>query len=735
MTSKLQDKTGKVLVVDSASSARQLLADVVKGLGFQDVTGVSNVKDALGMLEVEPVDWIITPVEKGSEVNALQILKLITQYPALRPVRMSLLIEESEKDYLSWAYSFGLLSHHEKPFNKDSLSNSFGLLLKRLEESQFDTCHASAEFLRDWIKSANVPDIWLAFEKQMSDLYPGNPKQLLRLADSQLASKKMDEGKASLRQATLMDETLKDAAKAVIEAHSPGEDFAAKADAGAAASNVLGIHRVVVVDPDSSAQNSIKQIFGELGVPNVECFDDGENAIAAMKKNPNPDLIIQEWRIPKITGPLFLQMLRKEGNMSSPVIVLSSLLTQEDQPLVREMGVANLATKPFDRANFLKSVIWTIQQDKLPTDAQVIERKIREYLSTKKHIKAAELKAKYLAIPGIAAGRKKLIEAEFAFVAEDYTGAKSLAFEALKMGADNMIIMNLLGKTLMKLRDFQSALTCFEKAQSMSPLNIERLCKMAEVHSELGNDEKAAETIKEAKSIEEKHRSIDESDAKIAVTKGDTDKAKAIMSKMESLDEVIAYMNNRAVALAKSGDIDAGIAQYRKTIQSLPDEREEIRALVYYNLGLAYARSGDLEESKVALEKTVKGKSTLKRKAESLRKRLEHAIKSGEPLSLRSDDHNDEMKVPEHEQLQNKAPQDATNGTDSVAAAATVNQDVVAAVQTSKRELCCYMIYNDPRDTSADVKTMVANLPRFNSRAAISRGATMGADKNLKNAS
>ena len=52
---------------------------------------------------------------------------------------------------------------------------------------------------------------------------------------------------------------------------------------------------------------------------------------------------------------------------------------------------------------------------------------------------------------------------------------------------------------MMKLRDFTSALKCFEKAQSLSPLNIERLCQIAEANSEIGAQEAAKENIDDAK--------------------------------------------------------------------------------------------------------------------------------------------------------------------------------------------------------------------------------------------
>ncbi len=44
-------------------------------------------------------------------------------------------------------------------------------------------------------------------------------------------------------------------------------------------------------------------------------------------------------------------------------------------PLIREMGVANVVQKPFDRTEFVKCLIWTIQQERMPTEQQTWKSK------------------------------------------------------------------------------------------------------------------------------------------------------------------------------------------------------------------------------------------------------------------------------------------------------------------------------------------------------------------------
>jgi DNA-binding response OmpR family regulator len=166
-----------------------------------------------------------------------------------------------------------------------------------------------------------------------------------------------------------------------------------------------------------------------------------------------PDLIVMEWRIPKVSGPLLLQRVRSRGFMHTPIIVLSSLIKTSDMPLIRELGVANLALKPLEKATFLKAVIWTIQQDRIPSDIHALENKIRMLLNCKE-LKAVEvLLTKYFNNSAAQGSRKSIFKAELAYAKEQYREARDLAIEAVKHAGESLFALNILGKCLMTMRD------------------------------------------------------------------------------------------------------------------------------------------------------------------------------------------------------------------------------------------------------------------------------------------
>ena len=111
---------------------------------FEDVQGVAGVKEAIEMMEVEPVDWV-TPLQIDKAENAFTLLELVYTEPMLRHIRVSFLLEDTEQEYVPDGIAHGMLSHHIKPFTKDSLTQDIKDLLDRIES--FTECIPNCRIL------------------------------------------------------------------------------------------------------------------------------------------------------------------------------------------------------------------------------------------------------------------------------------------------------------------------------------------------------------------------------------------------------------------------------------------------------------------------------------------------------------------------------------------------------------------------------------------------------------
>jgi len=718
MTDKFKDKSASVIVIDSSGPSRQLLGECVKGFGFTKVQGLATVKDALEQLEVEPCDWIITSLNSDQPENAMSLLKLCTMHTELRGTHVSFLLTDAEKVCLPAAFALGLVSWHRKPFTKDSLTQDLGDLLKLFEAKNWNLTLVASDFLRKILQGAENKSDWVEFEKSLLDLYPGTPDLLMFLAEALFAAGNGPAAQMTLQQAVLLQPSLDDAAKKLKAKHPQSGATGAETQA----INVLGITNAVIVDSDEAIKNSVKSTLKEIGLDKVEAFDDGPTAAAWIKANPNPGLIIQEWRIPKMPGPLFLQRVIAEGAVSTPVVVLSSLIKKDDMPLLKEMGVAALIEKPFDKTEFLNTIIRTIQQERLPNEDSSMERKIRNLIKTKNKTDLDPLYAQFIAKESIPEAKRKLIEAEYNFFLGDYIKARDLCIESIRQAGDSVLSLNLLGKTLMALQDFAAALKCLTKAQTQSPLNIERLCSIAEANTELGKEKEAKAALEQAQDIDGDNVKVKETEVNLALANGETDKAQSLMHQLDSLDGIVSHMNNKAVALSRCGMVPEGIEEYRKALSALPKDQIEIRAKVSYNLALAYVRASELDDAKRQLEEVIQNPSKVKGKALSLKKRIEQALEKGTDFQLIAAAKPAPVVTKEASAptaAEGEAPAPEADGPEK-----TENELLVAPLLAQRGEMGCYLIHKLPKTIDELSSKMLTTIPRYRRRKAIEREAS-----------
>jgi DNA-binding response OmpR family regulator len=724
MREVFEKKSGKIIVIEGSGAARTLLTETLRSVGFTDIVGVPEVKDAVGIMESEKVGWIITSLFPEKPENGLQLVKLITENRFLKQVRISFLLDENEKYVIPAAFELGTLSWHKKPFTKDSLLSEWNALLDHARDYDYSSTLVAAHYLREDLRHRDCFVEQLSFEKEIIKVFPANPALFLNMVEPMVQMGNKDGAKSVLqlvasiapgldaRISKLQEEFLKD--EKLDDAVNPEAMF-----------NFLGLGRVVLVDSDETVHTQVREIMSSIGCKELRCFSDGLEAQEFVEKNPELDLIIQEWRIRKVTGPIFLQRIKAVGAITTPVIVASSLLQKDDLPFIREMGVSSMIYKPIEKDKFVQTLTWTMQQERIPTDQAVLERKIRTYLARKDFENALALNQKYQADPKIPAPAKTLIQAEFAFARNEFKAAKTLALEALKFAGDSIFALNLLGKILLSLREYQLALVCFEKAQKIAPQNVERICTIAEINAEMGDDDKAREAVEKACELDKDSARVQETQAKVAIHGNDTKAAKKYLTGLMAIEKVVAAMNNSAVALVNSDRTDDGLAKYHSTLDSIPDDRVDIQALVLYNIGLAFAKDAQLENAIEALDKCLKiTDSKVYGKAVSLKKRVLKALENGQPVHLRSSQPGAQGSDAEGKGGNGGA---AVEG-DEVVNVEQVTAAIEATLDAKKGDIGCYMIYKAPQ-RDAKISKLLQKSLRYTPRDSIERGTTYGADR------
>lgn len=721
MNKKFEDFSARVLVVEPAATVRGMIADVVKALGFASVQSMDSLKSAAGYLEVEAADWILAPMLASEQVNALNFMRALNEHEKFRDTFVTLIVDEKEVEHLPRAFELGLMSWHSKTgLSKDGLARELRDLLDTLKAQNGNVSYVAFDYLQIFLRSKGRADLLMQASKELVSLHPTSQYAVFNLARNQFALGKRAEGLRTLGHARASD--LPGWDKVAKELLQPGEEVELK----------LPLKKVLVVEPDKAAHKQIDDILRKYADELELRFEvDGLAAMQWAKNNSDLDLVIQEWRIPTLTGHVFLQRLRKAQKRLVPVIVLSPLLRRDDAPILSEMGVCKSLEKPTDEKTLVKAIFGALLEHSSPTEPVWIERKIGEKLAYKDQTTVQQLYRRLSEHPQCTDDQRFYVQALRLYDAGEFEAAKTLCAKAIQLGGDQMKTLTLLGRCLTNLRDFRSAIKCFERAQQLSPKNIERLCELAEAQSEADQADASAQSLDAAKAMDAQSEVVVGAETKIEIAKGNVDKARELMAYLGSMDQLVSDLNSSAVAWVRTGRFEKGVELYNRTLEALPAEDHVTQARVLYNLALAYVRKGDLSSAQGTL---ARAKMTIdhpvRAKLLSLKRRVEQSLASKASLSLTSSQSASASQGPDSSPWQ----MNVTSTQVASATAMIVQDSQTGPLRTTVFNRGIMGLVGLPEGE----KSISAGLLRFrvsiNLRAAIARPESMGAEKAFRSA-
>ncbi len=631
------DKTIKTYIVFEESDRLDVFKRVFAEAGFVNVVTIQSLDDLLrDHLKANEAAWIVTGTMARRKQTTLKMLNTISRNAKYRHYRVSMFVEPIEFDVLGKALELGLMSWFPPTYNFKSVAALLNEFLKNVSANDENDIKLSAFYARKFLTEMRATNSAIYLEEKLIEYFPGDAKPILNLAKLQLELGKTKESATLLAQVRFLSKTYEEECKqvqAAIVEKLNGQPHAEETLKTAS----FGINSCVVVDPDKAVSNFVSDQLKELGVKNVQVFHNGEEAFEYLSNNPEPDIIFQEWKIPKLNGIALIQRIRSLKFRKAIIIVMSSLIKKEDTIVLSEMSVANVLPKPFGKEELFFVLRNEILQNLKPTEQKPLERKISMHLFAGDMSAAEKLRSTYLAMPGIPQARKHLINARFLYQVGNFSEAKTKAIESMNLSRNEPLdAVNMLGKCMLKLGDYANALKCFEKAQSFNPNNIQRLVDICDIHLSTGETEKAKEILEEAGKIDDKNPDVLLATAKVAAATDDTDYARVLIQQIGAKLEFVAYMNNLAIALSRDGKVEEGVQFYNRAIDSLPTKEAKLKSILYYNLGLCHARNQKLAESNAALAQSIKhGSDRVLDRAESLLSRIKIATLRNEPIQLK----------------------------------------------------------------------------------------------------
>lgn len=344
------------------------------------------------------------------------------------------------------------------------------------------------------------------------------------------------------------------------------------------------ISSVLVLDDDEVARNLIANHFKNLGISDVETFEDAGEALAAMEARPF-SFIVSDWKLQGMSGLAFFNRIRNmNGYRTIPLMVVSGFVNKDDFRLLQEFPCTSLVEKPFTKLIFEKAVeslvseyTWYGQNTTLVDtvleavkyDGKKAEQLIREIIK-----KAPN------PVPLAVLAARRLMK-------NDLLDAAKHVLELIIQKDDKCVpALSELGKILHIQGDHHRALDHLRVASKLSPQNLKRLCLLGEVELNLSDTDAARTYFAKALVIDS-----EDPVANAGMVVADNMAEFVPATKVADVGRNFAsLMNTMGITLIRNGQFSRGIEQYRSALFFL--EKAEDNAKVTFNLGLGFLRWG-----------------------------------------------------------------------------------------------------------------------------------------------
>ncbi len=364
----------------------------------------------------------------------------------------------------------------------------------------------------------------------------------------------------------------------------------------------MAIERFLIVDDNTGNALFFEMILKELGYSKIFTSPTGDDAFIQADKN-HIQFFIVAWELRGLPGTIYVQKVRsKRKRRFAPCIIYSKRMANDDVALTKELGFKDILGMPFDR-NAAKDLIKNIidyESNIHPRENQL--RKIEMYHLEGHPMEAFKLFSDDLFSPGPFQTRALLSGAEVMMSLSKYDKAEKCIADALRNLPDNNRALQLKAKLFSRKGMHAEAVGILEKLVSVSPRNLSNKITLGSAYIDADRHEDARRVFADVMKDDPNSQDAKDQMATLEFKEGNFTLAEQLIAETENGNELARAFNNLAISQVSKGLFDEGIATYSNSMRMLADKARLY--LLYYNLGLAYRKKGELEKSFDALGKS-----------------------------------------------------------------------------------------------------------------------------------
>ncbi len=114
------DLSMKVLIVDDFATMRKIMRNILKQIGFTDITEADDGKTGLQALQKEKFDLVLCDWNMP-EMPGIDLLNAVRSDDALKDIPFVMVTAEAQKDNILEAVQAGVSSYVVKPFTAETI--------------------------------------------------------------------------------------------------------------------------------------------------------------------------------------------------------------------------------------------------------------------------------------------------------------------------------------------------------------------------------------------------------------------------------------------------------------------------------------------------------------------------------------------------------------------------------------------------------------------------------------
>lgn len=130
----------------------------------------------------------------------------------------------------------------------------------------------------------------------------------------------------------------------------------------------VGDVKILLIDDNEDIRNLVTLVVENAGFKVYSAFD-GEDGLQKTIEL-NPDLILLDSMMPRMSGVEFLEQIRKNKDLkinSIPVIMLTSRSSVEDIDQAIDFGATSYVVKPFRLENLVEKILKLLKSEGIVT--------------------------------------------------------------------------------------------------------------------------------------------------------------------------------------------------------------------------------------------------------------------------------------------------------------------------------------------------------------------------------